>query len=473
MPIKKWVVPVLLLLGAGILGAYFGGFLTLLPPSDYDENTVIMKYWQTLVGGSIVFVAGYWNDPSSSSHPQLLDSPLYATSWKQTGNSEAIIPTASIALSLGVLKNAEWRYYTSAGGSWDLVKSTPAYPPISIQTAATIPPPNPLYYLTGEFNGWLRVMFWAEFWAPGVNVFDGDIINDRQTEQSAWIRDDARLISGRGTIVTPRELQVFEVGQTIDITVDLGSACTRKTGSGDDNATQGYTLELYSQAQGQTIKTWDLPCGPGTFSVDSGGQRLSYLVSANDFRIGTTCQNRLELRLLNDLFLKDRTDVKTIDLQLTEKPEPPTIDVSAEDGIWEEGKEVTITVHTDRTDAFINLVVKNENGAQILRVDASSQFNHTFLPTVAGLYKVVVSIEVACGASDPVEYVITIKEGTPPDSDRVGGDLLWLILIAISIILFLVAWKAPMPLFYGWLVRGLIVLAAAGLLVWGFILLLG
>jgi hypothetical protein len=467
---RKKLVLIIVGLAAALLALNFLGILRPLDisaaaPSDYDENTKVLKTTQFdwfRGSGGVAVISGWWDDPSQTDL-QLLDSPSYVTSWKTTGASETIIPTATLFQSLAVFKNAHWEYYISTGGDWELEKSTPANTPITLGGVLTIPPPNPLYYLTGEVNGWLRVQFVADLWSPGLNVLDGDLINDYR-EGGAWVRDDATLISGRGTITNPKELSVWEIGQTIPITADIGSACSKKVGA--SNAESGYTLELFSAAQGMTVKTWDLPCGPGTFSED-------YIVTAADFSTAGGCKNTLEIRLFNDLFQKDRTDVKTIDI-VSHKPDPPTMEVSVEGGVWEEGKTIHIKVITPLTaGTLVNLVVEyQETGVQVLRRDKVAQFEFDITPSVAGILTVAASIEADCFASDTVEYTLVIKDKEPLDFYDIDvASYLWLILMVIGILLILVG--IFLGGFWEILIRVIIILIGVVFIIVGFLLLGG
>jgi hypothetical protein len=474
---RKKLVLIIVGLAAALLALNFLGVIRLLDttasgaPADYDENTKTIQTWQ---GGNSGFVmVGYWDDPSQES-PQLLDSPSYVTSWKTAGSSEAIIPTATVFNFILHLKEPHWEYYvaTAGGDGWKLVKSTPATVGDVIGGVLQFSPPNPLYYLSGEINGWLRVQFVTELWTPGYNLLDGDVVNDYRGG-GAWVRDDAALISARGTITSPTELSVWEIGQTITITADLGSACSKKAGATANNATSGYTLELFSAAQGQTMKTWDMPCGPGTFSIDAAGARTEYTVTEDDFSTAGGCRNTLEIRLFNDLFLKDRTDVKTIDL-VSNKPDPPTMEVSVEGGVWEEGKTVHIKVNTPVTTALVSITVEyQESGVQVLRRDRVAQFEFDIVPNVAGILTVAASIETDCHASDPVEYTLVIKDKEPPNfyDNNPAASYLWLILIIVGILMILVG--IFLGGFWEILIRVIIILIGVVFIIVGFLLLGG
>ena len=465
----------LLLVGGVFLGALFGGSLTLFP-SDYNTNSRTL--FTSTTGPSIFSALGTVNrDPARPGEPEVLDAVSYVTSWKSTGNSEQIEPQGAAIVSVGYLGNsgsdagdARWKFFVScasgsacpSGGAvvpnWGEVFSTKAdNNPLAVNgiiddllvDLETILEPAPAWSLVGSIDGFVRVELWGEWWAPGPNVFDGDAINDLREGDRAWLRDDAALVSGRGTITSPTQLSVFEVGQTISITVDVGSACSRKSGAlAADSPNAGYTLELFTLGQGRTVKTWDLACGPGTFSVDRTGARLEYVVQQSDFsNVGGVCKNSIEIRLLNDLFQKDQVSLRTIDVK-GEQPATPKLEVSVEGGIWEEGKAVTIKVITDRTDATVNIVVKNkETGAEALRREKVAQFEFQFTPTVSGIYEVAVSVEVDCRASEPNVSTITIKEAQPPECDGCDGVgfvwPLWATLAIIAIILMLLGIFLP------------------------------
>lgn len=432
-----------------LAGSYFG-FLPRLTgvgaaaPSDYDPNTRAIP--PVFIAPSMIAFGGYWDDPAArpSDRKQLLDSPQYITSFKPTGNSEAIVPTATVSISLLTLKQAHWQYFTSTGGDWTLVKDTPASPPVTISGTATIPPPNPLYYLVGEKSGWIRVQFVAEVWTPGINIFDGDALNDYRFA-GILIGDDAVLVSGRGTITAPGELTVFAVGDKIPITVDLGSACSGKV-SGDSPATEGYTLELYSDGQGKTVKTWDLPCGPGTFSIDKLGARLEYVVQSIDFTKASGCRNTITLRLFNNLgILRDQTDVKTIDLR-SNQPAPPKLSAVLTDGtVWEEGKSVRITVSEVPDNALVNLVAEYEGtGVSLLRKDGVPERTFDITPPVAGVIKITASVVIDCVSSNTVEATLVIREKEPIDFvENAIGNLLWVIFLLIGIAAILLSIFIP------------------------------
>lgn len=474
MPSRRTILVAALLVVAALLGAYFGGFLS-LAPIDYNPNTVVL-YTDSLGTGdaSSFFPSGHWTDPSSD-QKQMLDAPQYITSWKSTGNSEGLVPIADIVYTVGVIKNAHWKYYVSTGGAWDLVKDTPASSPSGIILGGkfVIPPPDPLYYFTGEINGWTRVELNLEWWSPGPNVADGDWVNDLR-HNGPVLRDDAVLASGRGTITSPRDLALVEVGQTITATVDVGSACSKKASpDGSLSAGSGYTLELSSEAQGQTVKTWDIGCGPGTTSKDAGGNPLAYTASSSDIS-GT--KRKLVYKLFNDLFQKDQNDVKTIEVG-TSRLTPPTLKFEAAGGTWEEGDTVTVTIVTTETGVLYNIVVENiGSGARVLDVDRSTKSVHTFTPTVAGSYRVAASIEKSDGSafSEPTEEVLLIKEGTPPDFCKVNPTApecqaeepfvlpLWLILLIIGVTAILVAWLLPFIPIFPW---KFVIIAVGGILV--------
>src|SRR3990167_8452307 len=483
----------LLLVGGVFLGALFGGLLTLFP-SDYSTNSRTL--FTSTTGPSIFTALGTMNrDPARPGEPEVLDAVSYVTSWKSTGNSESIEPQGAAIISLGFLGHpgsspagkARWKFFVScasgsacpAGGAivpnWGEVFSTLAdNNPLAVDgiindlvlDLETILEPAPAWSLVGSVDGFVRVELWGEWWAPGPNVFDGDVLNDLRQGDRAWLRDDAVLVSGRGTITSPTQLSAFEVGQTISIAVDVGSACSKKTGSAtSESPSAGYTLELFTSGQGRTVKTWDLACGPGTFGVDRTGVRLEYVVQQADFsNAAGVCRNSIEIRLLNDLFSKDQVSLRTIDVKGAQ-PATPKLEVTVEGGIWEEGKAVTIKVITARTDATVNIVVKNkETGAEALRREKVAQFEFQFIPTVSGIYEVAVSVEVDCRASLPNVSTITIKEAKPPECvgcDGVGFVWpLWATLAIVAIILMLLGIFLPLP----WLWRLIMIGMAAVLL---------
>lgn len=441
---RRIIFIVALLLIVSVLGLFFGGLLSVAPP-DYNPKTKM--HYEDAIGlndASGVYFRGYWNDGSGTGQKELLDGPQYATSWKPSGSSEGMVPIAETVFSLGVFKGGgttpdvpEWRYYTSTGGSWNLVKRTPAGTPIAFGVAkAAFLPPNPLYFLQGPFDGWLRVELVGAWWTPGANIFDGDIVNDLRYE-GVFISDDARLVSGRGTITAPTELKVYNVGETISITVDLGTACSKKVSTdGIVSQGSGWILEVFSAGQARTVKTWDLGCGPGMTGVDASGARLQYVVADSDFLVAPgVCENTLQLSLFNELFLKDKTSVKTIDIKKVEKPAAPKIEVTAPGGVWEEGEKVHVKVITSVTGATVNLVVEDANGVELIRVERSVQTEFDFLPTVTGIYTVTASVEVNCGASNDVFFKVTIKDKTPPDTTGGGDDDVPFPLLAVILLL--------------------------------------
>lgn len=455
---QKLIAVVLLVLFVGLLAGY-GGLLAIGPP-DYNPKTQV--YYHDDPGfndASAVYFYGYWNDGTNPK--ELLDAPQFATSWKPSGSSEAAIPVSETIFSFGVFKGVggadpnqpEWRYYMWKQGdaSWTLVKRTPAGTPEAYGVAkAAFLPPNPLYYLQGVVDGWLRVELWGAWWTPGPNILDGDLVNDLRYE-GRFIGDDAKLVSGRGTIVEPPELKVYNVGDTISIRADLGTACSQKVSS-DGKVSQGagWTLELFSAGQAKTVKTWDLGCGPGQTGMDAAGARLEYVVVDADFVTAGICKNTLELSLFNQLFLKDKTSVKTIDIKKVAQPAAPNIEVTAPGGTWEEGEKIHVKVITSEASATVNIVVKSDVGVELLRIERSPLREFDFQPTVAGIYTVTASIEVNCGASPPVFYKITIKDKTPPDTTGGGGGapFPWLavILLLSGIALILLAIFLPVGL---------------------------
>jgi len=467
------VIVVLLLVGV-IGGAYFGGLLA-LAPIGYNTNTqVLFKDDSVSTSDATVFVpsGSLGRDPARPNEKELLDAVSYVTSWKSTGNSEQIEPQGNAILSVGYMKNARWKFFVAcastaacpvggAVGTWGEVYVTRTdnrgdvpYDGIIDDFFADVEPllePAPAFSLVGSVDGWVRAELWGEFWSPGINIFDGDAINDQTYSDRAWLRDDAALVSGRGTITSPTQLSVFEVGSKISITVDVGSACSKKTGAaGSESGVAGYTLELYSQGQGRNAKTWDIGCGPGTFSVDKSGARLEYVIQQADFsNVVGDCKNQLEIKLLNDLYQKDAVSLRTIDIG-AQKPAAPGIEVSVADGVWEECKTVTVKVITDRTDALVNIIIKNKaTGAEVLKREKVTQHEFQFVPTTAGLYEVATSIEVDCRSSDPNVSVITIKEAQPPLCENCEpplGVFPWLAvgLLIAGIIAILVAIFLPL-----------------------------
>ncbi len=454
---------VLLLLVGGLL-ASFGGLLSLGPP-DFNPRT--KDYYADSLGfndASAVSFLGYWND-GTTDRRELLDGPQYATSWKTSGGSEGMVPITEVVFSFGVFKGVggaspnqpEWRYYLWKQGdaSWTLVKRTPAGTPAAFGVAkAAFLPPNPLYFFQGPIDGWLRVELWGQWWTPGPNVFDGDLVNDLRYE-GRFIGDDSKLVSGRGIITEPSELKVYKVGETISIRVDLGTACSKKV-STDGIISQGarWTLELFSAGQARVVQTWDLGCGPGTTGLDATGKALAYVVKDADFVTTGTCKNTLELSLFNELFLKDKTSAKAINIEKAAQPAAPKIEVTAPGGVWEEGETIHVKVLTDETGATVNIVVESDVGTELLRVERSSLHDFDFLPTVSGVYTVTVSIEVNCGASPPAAYKITIKDKAPPDTTGGGPSapfpLLAVILLLAGIALVLLGIFIP---FFGWRVK--------------------
>ena len=124
----------------------------------------------------------------------------------------------------------------------------------------------------------------------------------------------------------------------------------------------------------------------------------------------------------------------TIDIEKVAQPAAPKIEVTAPGGVWEEGETVHVKVITDETGATVNMVVESDVGTELLRVERSALREFDFLPTVSGVYTITVSIEVDCGASDPVFYKVTIQDKTPPNTTG-GGPAAPFPLLAVILIL--------------------------------------
>lgn len=437
-----------------VVAALLGGGLLSIGPPDFDPTTKILHDKERGLA-----VHGSWDDPSVPGRRQLLDAPSYITTWKDTGQSEGIIIQAQLCLDFSgaFLKNGHVKLYTSSGQGWQEVKDAVVeLPSVTGFSGCKEWTKAVQYFLSGEFNGWFRAEMYAELWDVGPNVFDGNPTHDL-IFSGPWIRDDAVIASGRGTIVSPKELQVFEVGQTIPVTVDLGSSQSHKISStGQISTASGYTLELFSEAQGRTVKTWDLASGPGTFSVDATGAKLEYTVLADDFLSVGECRNTLSLKLLNDLFLKDQTDLKTIDIA-GRAPGKPTIEVTTLNEIWEEGNPITVKVVTEHTDALVNIVAEyRETGLRVLKENRVAQLEFTFTPPTDGVLIVTVSVEVDCRASDPVDFTVVLKNKEPPSYKETGfGFPFWAIMLIVAIALILIAAFVPLPI---WPYRVVIVL---------------
>ena len=406
---------VVALIIAALVGAYFGGLLSLVS-LEYNENTQVL-YTDLLGAGDVsaVLFSGYWADPSQSSG-QMLDSPQYITSWKSGGTHEGPVPIVDVVFSVGVFKSTRWlfQYARDSDVAWSLLKETDAGTPqaFGVSKSAFLPP-NPLYYLAGvpaDFSGRLRVELIGQWWTPGFNALDGDGINDLRYN-GVFVRDDAKLISGRGTITAPKDLARYEVGQTIPVSLDLGDACSKKSsGDGRLSSASGYTLEITGAS---ATTSFDAGCGPGTVTKDSSGKALQYVVQAGD------SGKRVTFKLFNDLFLKDQTDIKAVDIGSSILPTPSLkFELTDPDGAWEEGDSVRITIVTNQTSVWFNIRVEQiGGGASILDVDHGTSSTYTITPTVAGTYRVAASIENsdASQVSNPVEQNMIIKEGTPPD----------------------------------------------------------
>jgi len=392
-------------------------------PLDFNDKTRIADNRGNPAGW--MNGEGYWPGVAGvDSTGQVLDSKVYTSSFRPGGASEPILMAWRYCRGLAgdQIEKARFQIRLTQTITW----GDPMY-----EADAGTPPSQPnscangnTYKLVLEkpFVGWIRVD--VVVWFSG-NPY--------------WVvSDDAEIRDGGATIESPSELQVFGVGDPVDIRVRLGWACSVSVDprSPANTAAEGggFSLDLESVAQGKSVAQWDLGCGsdgpaPATFSTDAKGAPLRYVVVAADFdNTGGVCRNDLILRLYNRLFQKDETDVKTIDLARVSKPPTPTITASRVD--VRVGDPVTLTVNLPAGQSALeySIVSEYEDGYSLFRDLHAKNGTFSITPNHAGDVTVTVSYtNAACGSSDPVSVKIHVRD--PNNNELPPGALLAIALI--------------------------------------------
>jgi hypothetical protein len=372
-----------------VVGLAIGGFLFATTTLALDTTT------------HLVSAHGLRDVRGTYGSTEMLSTTAAVSSFRSSGQSEQITASAEFLPAcnvLGIIEtqpyDAFWRVYSSSDQvTWKQEKQseTNILPAAQCNNWGTFR--LYVFSFTGPINAYLRVELWERSQTGGV----------RENDFAPMLRDQAYITEQIGSIVSPTEGQVFQVGDTINWQIRISQDCS-KDYAGTTQGGAGWLFVL-SRLDGAIVKEVDLGCGTREITTVN----IPYIVQPADFsNTNGVCQNALQAELFTHLFGKDSRAVRTIDVKSLQ-PGKPTLAVSDSQVVEGDGIDINISAPAGATNVKYSLTVQYTDGFVVLRqIDTAQAITHVVLPK-AGTVVITASITVDCRASDPVVQQVLVS----------------------------------------------------------------
>jgi hypothetical protein len=268
----------------GVLASPISPFA--IVPSDFSTKTKSFEH---------VGFAGFGPD---SQNGEVSDSIRYITGKV----SEKVVMAGTfkkVGVSLAAIAQYQFDVFFTTGVSWgEKVESFgPFSIPFSISTEYNT---EPFIFTLPASAGFVRIQL--------LGLVEDPIGNPIKTWK-LFAQDDAYVKQGVGSVQFLADR--YEVSQVARAEYTLGWATSSKiTGP----STQGWTITIFSGAQGKIVKTESVP---GNKDITKG--IIEYKVVPEDFKLTTFCGeasslNFLRVEVFNNLVQNDNDDATTIDV---------------------------------------------------------------------------------------------------------------------------------------------------------------